>query len=114
MSDSTYEDSIHTVTDIERLSPLGARIFIKPDAPADRHGSIIIPDRAKRPAKTGVVVAMGPGMLCSDGTRWPMPDCAVGDRVVYNEQNPYPRVKIGDVEYLQMRDDDVLAVVTEG
>ena len=99
--------------DIERLSPLGARIFIKPDVPADRVGRIIIPDSAKKPAKTGVIVAMGPGMLCSDGTRWPMPDVKPGDRVVYNEQNPWPRIKIGDVEYLQMRDDDVLAVVTE-
>lgn len=99
--------------DIERLSPLGARIFVKPDAPADRVGRIIIPDSAKKPAKTGVVVAMGPGMLKSDGTRWPMPECGVGDRVIYNEQNPYPRVKIGETEYLQMRDDDVLAVVTE-
>ena len=99
--------------DIERLSPLGARIFVKPDVSADHVGRIFIPQIAREPAKTGVVVALGPGMLCSDGTRWPMPDVQKGDRIVYNVKNPYPRVKIGDVEYLQMRDDDVLAVVTE-
>lgn len=100
--------------DIERLTPLGARIFVKPDAAPDREGRILIPQNARKPSQTGIVVAMGPGMLCSDGSRWPMPDCGVGDRIVYNERNPYPRVKIGEIEYLQMRDDDVLAVVTEG
>jgi co-chaperonin GroES (HSP10) len=99
------------MTDIERFSPLGARVLVKPDKPAEKIGSIIIPDSAKKPAQLGIVAAMGPGMLCKDGERWPMPDVKVGDHIVYRAQDPFPKVKIGDVEYVAMHDDDVLAVV---
>jgi chaperonin GroES len=97
--------------DPRRFTPLGARVFVRPDKPADRQGSIVIPDSAKKPAGTGVVVAFGPGMLMKNGRRWPMPDIKRGDRVVYNGRNPYPVVKLDGEDLLGMHDDDVLAVV---
>ena len=99
------------MTDIERFNPLGARVFVRPDKPADRFGSIIIPDSAKKPASTGVVVAFGPGMLKKDGTRWVMPSIKRGDRVVYQALNPYPVVELDGVKLLSMHDDDILALV---
>ena len=99
------------MTDIERFSPLGARVFVRPDKPLDRIGSIIIPDNARKPCDTGTIVAMGPGMLCKSGKRWAMPSIKRGDRVVFLAQNPYMRVTIDGVELLSMRDDDLLAVV---
>jgi chaperonin GroES len=100
------------MTDIERFQPLSSRILVRPDKPEDRsRGGIWIPDNAKKPTDTGVVVAMGPGMLQKDGERWPMPDCKPGDRVVYDARSPFPRTEIGGVELLVMRDDSVLAVL---
>jgi chaperonin GroES len=101
------------MSDIERFHPLGARIFLRPDEPASKIGSLIIPANAKKPTNTGVIMAFGPGMLCKDGTRWPMPDLKRGDRVLYDARTPFQTVKIDDVELVSMRDDDVLAVLEE-
>jgi co-chaperonin GroES (HSP10) len=101
------------MSDIERFHPLNARVFVRPDKPADKIGSIIIPERAKKATDTGVVVAFGPGMLCGDGTRWPMPDFKPGDRVIYDARNPYTMVKIDGVELASMHDTDVFAVIEE-
>lgn len=101
------------VLDMERFHPLGSRVFVRPDKPQSKVGSIFIPDNAKKPADTGIVVAMGPGMLCKDGSRWAMPDCRPGDRVVYISRNPFPEVTFGDEKVLSMHDDDILAVVEE-
>jgi chaperonin GroES len=99
------------MADIERFHPRGARVFVKPDKPADRIGSIIIPDSAKKPADTGVVMALGPGMRTKDGGRWPMNGLRRGDHVIYDARNPFTPVKFGDVELLQMDIDDIYAVI---
>ena len=102
------------MADIERFHPLNARVFVRPDKPADKIGSIIIPDRAKKPTDTGVVVAFGPGMLMADGNRWPMPlGMKLGDRVIYDARNPYTMVKLDGVELASMHDTDIFAVIEE-
>jgi chaperonin GroES len=93
--------------------PLGARIIVRPDRPAEKIGRIIIPQSARKKTDTGTVVAMGPGMLCKDGTRWPMPLISIGDRVMYEGRAPFVEVEINGEKLLQMRDDNVLAVVEE-
>jgi len=96
------------------MKPLGDRIFIRPDEPEGvTKGGLIIPERAKKPAGTGVVVFMGPGLLLKDGTRYPMPAVQPGDRVVFSAQDPFPKVKIDGVELLSMHDDSILGVVEE-
>jgi co-chaperonin GroES (HSP10) len=101
------------LSDIERFHPLGARIFLRPDEPASKIGNLFIPDNAKKPTSTGIVMAFGPGMLCKDGSRWPMPAIQRGDRVLYDARNPFPTVKIDGLELISLRDDDVLAVLEE-
>jgi chaperonin GroES len=99
--------------DIERFHPLGARIFLRPDSPEEKIGRILIPGNARKPTNTGVVMAFGPGMLCKDGTRWPMPDIACGDRVLYDARNPYQTVRIDGQDLISLRDDDIFAVIEE-
>lgn len=99
------------------LKPLSSRIFIKPDAPPEKIGSLYVPPSAGKKLQrdrglTGVVRYIGPGMLKSDGTRWPMPDVAIGSRVIYLDQ-PWPEVEIAGEKLLQLRDDGVIAEVTE-
>lgn len=102
------------MNDIERLELLGDRILVRADKAEGRSkGGIWIPDNAKKPTGTGVVARIGPGMRTKDGKRWPMPDVTVGDRVIYDAFEPWPKIKLGDVEYLQLRGDAVLAVFSE-
>lgn len=94
------------------LRPLGARIVVRADKPEDRSkGGIFFPEQAKKPTGTGVVLAIGPGMLCKDGTRWPMPHLDVGDRVIFDARHPFPQVKFNDEPALILRDDTVLGVL---
>ena len=69
-------------------------------------GGIYIPDTAKEKPQEGTIVAAGPGRLTDDGSRVPM-ELAVGDTVVYSKYAG-TEYKEGDVEYLVLREDDVL------
>jgi chaperonin GroES len=69
-------------------------------------GGIYIPDTAKEKPQEGTIVAVGPGRLTVEGNRVPM-DVAVGDTVVYSKYAG-TEYKEGDIEYLVLRDDDIL------
>ena len=69
-------------------------------------GGIYIPDTAKEKPQEGTVVAVGPGKLTDDGKRVPM-ELAVGDTVVYSKYGG-TEFRDGDIEYLVLREDDVL------
>ncbi len=90
------------------FKPLGNRIVVEPmeeDAQMSA-GGIYIPDTAKEKPQEGTVVAVGPGKLTDDGKRVPM-ELAVGDTVVYSKYGG-TEFKEGDIEYLVLREDDVL------
>jgi len=71
-------------------------------------GGIYIPDTAKEKPQEGNVVAVGPGKLNDDGSRSSM-EVAVGDTVVYSKYGG-TEYREGDIEYLVLREDDVLLV----
>ena len=52
------------------------------------------------------MVAIGPGRLSDDGTRVPM-EVEVGDTVIYSKYAG-TEYKEGEVEYLVLREDDIL------
>lgn len=56
-----------------KLKAVGDQVIILPDPPKIMSGGIVIPEEARRPTNTGVIVAMPE-----------MPDFAIGDRVVFN------------------------------
>jgi chaperonin GroES len=94
-----------------KFKPLGNRIVVQPleeDAQMSA-GGIYIPDTAKEKPQEGEVVAVGPGKLAEDGTRVPM-EVSVGDKVVYSKYGG-TEYKVGDIEYLVLRDEDVLLTV---
>ncbi|MCL0028863.1 co-chaperone GroES [Dehalococcoidia bacterium] len=91
------------------FKPLGNRVVIEPQDSEEQisSGGIYIPDTAKEKPQEGLVVAIGPGRLSEDGsTRVPM-DVAVGDTVVYSKYSG-TEYKDGDIEYLVVREDDIL------
>ena len=90
------------------FKPLGNRIVIEPTEDDEQMsaGGIYIPDTAKEKPQEGKVVAAGPGRMTDDGKRIPM-ELAVGDVVVYSKYAG-TEYKEGDIEYLVLREDDIL------
>lgn len=93
-----------------RIKPLGDKIIVKQlEEKEQKKGSIIIPDTAKEKPQEGEVVAVGPGKMTETGKRLPM-DVKVGDRVLF-EKRYGGDVKIDDVEYLIMREEDIIGII---
>ncbi len=91
------------------FKPLGNRVVVEPQEGEEQMsaGGIYIPDTAKEKPQEGVVVAIGPGRLSDDGSsRIPM-EVAVGDVVIYSKYAG-TEYRDGDVEYLVLREDDIL------
>ena len=90
------------------FKPLGDRVVVEPQEGDEQmsSGGIYIPDTAKEIPQEGTIVAVGPGRLTDEGNRVPM-DVAVGDTVVYSKYAG-TEYKEGDIEYLVLRDDDIL------
>lgn len=93
-----------------KIRPLGDRILVKTEEPKEKKiGGIIIPDTVKEKPQEGVVVAAGNGRLGKDGKVIPM-EIKVGDKVMYGKYSG-TEVKIDDVAYLIMSQDDVLGIL---
>jgi chaperonin GroES len=93
-----------------KLRPLHDRILIKRvDEEEVRHGGIIIPDTAKEKPQEGKVIAVGTGKVTEDGKKIPL-DVKAGDRILFGKYSG-SEVKIDDVEYLILREEDVLGIL---
>ena len=90
------------------FKPLGNRLVVEPieDDEQKSSGGIFIPDTAKEKPQEGKVVAVGPGKMTDEGKRVPM-EIEVGDTVIYSKYGG-TEYKEGDIEYLVLREDDVL------
>ena len=92
------------------FKPLGNRIVVQPleEEAQVSAGGIYIPDTAKEKPQEGKVVAVGPGKIADDGKRIPT-EVSVGDIVVYSKYAG-TEYKVGTIEYLVVRDEDILFV----
>ncbi len=70
---------------------------------------IIIPDTAKEKPQEAEVVAVGRGKRLEDGTVVSL-DVKVGDRILFGKYSGSD-IKIDSVEYLILREDEVLGVL---
>jgi chaperonin GroES len=94
------------------LRPLYDRILVKRVEEKEQvKGGIIIPDSAKEKPQTGEVIAAGKGKRLENGTLVPL-DVKAGDRILFAKYSG-SEVKIDGVEYLIMREDEILGVVEE-
>jgi chaperonin GroES len=93
-----------------KLRPLADRVVIKRIEEEEvKKGGIIIPDTAKEKPQKGEVIAVGPGRLDEKGNRIPL-EVKVGDKVLFSKYAG-TEVKVGDEEYLVMREDDILCII---
>jgi chaperonin GroES len=94
-----------------KVKPLADRVLIKPLEPAEaKKGGIIIPDTAKEKPQQGEVIEVGSGRISEEGDKIPM-EVKKGDKVLYGKYSG-TEVTIDDVEYLIMRETDILAIVS--
>jgi chaperonin GroES len=74
-------------------------------------GGIILPDTAKEKPQQGEVVAVGPGGRDETGKLIPI-DVQTGDRVLFGKWSG-TEVKIDGIEYLIMKESDLMGVLVE-
>ena len=93
-----------------KIKPLGDRVLVKLiEQDEVNKGGIIIPDSAKEKPQEGKVVAVGPGKKTDEGKVLPM-NVKKGDRVLMPKYGG-SEIKIDDVEYQIVREDDILGVI---
>lgn len=92
------------------VKPLYDRVLLKRvEAKEEMRGGIIIPDSAKEKPLEAEVIAIGPGKKNDSGEVSAL-TVAVGDRVLVGKYAG-TEVKIDDVEYIILREDEILAVL---
>ena len=95
-----------------KFRPLHDRVVIERiDAEAKTAGGIIIPDTAQEKPQQGKVTAVGPGGRDESGKLIPI-DVKVGDRILFGKWSG-TEVKIDGVEYLIMKESDIMGVLVE-
>jgi chaperonin GroES len=93
-----------------KFRPLHDRVVIKRvEAEAKSAGGILIPDTVKEKPQQGEVVAVGPGGRDESGKLIPI-DLSAGDRVLFGKWSGN-EVKIDGVDYLIMKESDVMGVL---
>ena len=91
------------------VRPLHDRLIVQRlQESAERAGAIIIPDSAKEKPQQGKVLAAGLGKSNGRGKRVPL-DVKAGDTILFGKYSGQ-EIKLDGVEYLIMKEDDVLAV----
>ena len=95
-----------------QLHPLQDRILVKRTEESESvRGGIIIPDTAKEKPQQGEVIAAGQGKRLDNGSLIPL-DVKVGNKVLFAKYSGN-EVKIDGVEYLIMKEEDILGIVEE-
>ncbi len=94
------------------VRPLHDRIIVQRlEEGEQKIGGIIIPDTAKEKPQQGKVIAAGLGKAKDDGKRIAL-DVKQGDTILFGKYSGQ-EIKVDGNEYLIMREDEVLAVVTQ-
>lgn len=92
------------------IKPLNDRIVVLQESKETVTSSgIVLPDSAQEKPQRGKVVATGPGKILDNGKKAPM-EIQVGDTVLYGKWSG-TEVKVKNVDYVMMRQEDVLAIV---
>jgi len=95
-----------------KFRPLHDRVVVRAiDVDPKSAGGIIIPDTAKEKPQQGEIIAVGPGGRDEAGKLIPI-DVRPGDRVLFGKWSG-TEVKIDGVEYLIMKEADIMGVLVE-
>ena len=92
------------------IRPLHDRVLIKRlEAERTSPGGIVIPDSAMEKPIEGDVMAVGNGKMHDNGEVQQL-NVRVGDRVIVGKYAG-TEVKVGDTEYVVVREEDIMGVI---
>ncbi len=95
-----------------KVRPLYDKVLVKRVQEEEKtKGGIIIPDTAKEKPQEGEVVAVGHGRILENGSKIPL-EVKEGDRVIFSKYAG-TEIKIDGEEYLIMREEDILGIITK-
>src|SRR4051794_12892570 len=95
-----------------KFRPLHDRVVVeRVTAEEKTSGGIIIPDSAQEKPQQGKIVAVGPGGRDETGKLIPI-DVKAGDLVLFGKWSG-TEVKIDGKEYLIMKENDIMGVLTD-
>lgn len=95
-----------------QLRPLYDRVIVKRVEQQRKTASgIVIPDTATEKPEQGEVIAVGQGKQLEDGTLRPL-EVKIGEQVLFGKYAGQT-VKLDGVEYLVLREEDILAVIDD-
>lgn len=94
-----------------KLKPLSDHIILEPMAQEEitKFGIVLPGTINKEKPQEGTVVAVGQGKLNDKGERVSM-SVKKGDKVLFSKYSPQ-EVKVGNKEYLIVREDDIIAII---
>ena len=94
-----------------KIRPLHDRVLVKRlEEEKTSPGGIVIPDSAAEKPIRGEVLAVGNGKVLENG-QVRMLDVKVGEKILFGKYSG-TEVKVDGVEYVVMREDDIMAVLT--
>jgi chaperonin GroES len=93
------------------IKPIGDRVLVKhlEDNKEQVRGGIIIPDSAKEKPQEAEVIAIGTGKKDEKGNPVAF-EVKIGDKVLISKYGG-TEVKLNDVKYTIVREDDILGVI---
>jgi len=93
-----------------KIRPLHDRVLVRrADEETTTPGGIVLPGNAQEKPQMGEVVAVGDGKILESGERRSL-DVKVGDRVYFGKYAG-SEIKVGNEEYMIMREEDIMGVV---
>jgi chaperonin GroES len=93
-----------------QFRPLHDRVVVRRLEQEEKSkGGIIIPDTAKEKPQEGEVIAVGPGARDEQGKIHAL-DVKKGDKILFGKWSG-TEVKIDGVEYLVMKESDIMGVI---
>jgi chaperonin GroES len=93
-----------------KFKPLKDKILVKYSEESEKSsGGLYIPDTAKEKPQKGEIIAVGPGRITDDGKLQKM-DVKIGDVVLF-EKYSGSKITMDNVEYLIIKEDDILGIV---
>jgi chaperonin GroES len=94
-----------------KIKPLHDHILVERVEVEIKKGGIIIPDTAKEKPQQGKVIAVGDGRIDEKGNKIPLV-VKKGDTILFGKYSGN-EIKLGEKEYLIIREDDVLGIIQE-
>jgi len=110
MATKTKTKSKAKTTTTATIKPLGDRVLVRRVEAEDKTaGGILLPESAKEKPKEGKIMSLGEGRTLDNGEKSSF-SVKKGDRIVFSSYAG-TEVKYEGIDYLIMREDDILCII---